>query len=423
MQWKTKFKQMKFKKTAINKFIVFFWFIFLNAAVLLSQPIKKGIWRGILFLDEKENIELPFNFEVKSNNTKTTITIMNGDERIVVDELITKKDSLIFKMPVFDTEFRTKLYKDSLIGFWINYARKDKNKIPFKAFSGNNKRFTLTPSYTNSFNGKWEVTFSPGTKDSSKAIGVFNQKADGTCTGTFLTETGDYRFLEGMQSGNQLFLSGFDGSHAFLFIATAEENKITNGKFYSGITWRENWIANRNDTFQLRAAESITKLNDGFESIYFKFPNTKKEPISLNDERYKDKVIIVQLLGSWCPNCMDETAYLSKLHKQYKSSGLEIIGLAYERTADFNNAVELVNRLKKRFDVDYEILITGVSGKDKASENFPMLNKITAFPTTIIIDKKGKVNSIHTGFSGPATGKAYDDFTQNTEKLIIDLLK
>jgi glutathione peroxidase-family protein len=120
---------------------------------------------------------------------------------------------------------------------------------------------------------------------------------------------------------------------------------------------------------------------------------------------------------------MDETAYLSKLHKQYKSSGLEIIGLAYERTADFNNAVELVNRLKKRFDVDYEILITGVSGKDKASENFPMLNKITAFPTTIIIDKKGKVNSIHTGFSGPATGKAYDDFTQNTEKLIIDLLK
>jgi glutathione peroxidase-family protein len=120
---------------------------------------------------------------------------------------------------------------------------------------------------------------------------------------------------------------------------------------------------------------------------------------------------------------MDETAYLSQLYKKYKYSGLEIVGLAYERTADFSKAAELVTRLKKRFDVEYEILITGVSGKDKASENFPMLNKITAFPTTLILDKNGKVNTIHTGFSGPATGKAYDDFTQKTEKLIQELIK
>jgi len=414
---------MKIKLTSIKKLFFLFVILLVDSSILYSQSLKKGIWRGVLTLDEKENTELPFNFDVKSINTKTTITIMNGDERILVDELIFKKDSLIFKMPVFDTEFRTKLYKDSLIGVWINYARKDKNRIPFKAFANNNKRFVLTPSNSNSFNGKWEVTFSPETKDSTKAIGVFNQKVNGTCAGTFLTETGDYRFLEGMQSGNQLFLSGFDGSHAFLFTAQSDGEKITNAKFYSGISWRENWIAKRNDTFQLRAAETITKLNEGFESIYFKFPNTKKETISLNDERFKNKVVIVQLLGSWCPNCMDETAYLSKLYKQYKNSELEIIGLAYERTTDFNKAVELVNRLKKRFDVEYEILITGVSGKDKASENFPMLNKITAFPTTLIIDKKGKVNTIHTGFSGPATGKAYTDFTQKTEKLIQELIK
>lgn len=404
--------------------LFFLLVIFLsNSCFSFSQSLKKGIWRGVLFLDEKENIELPFNFDVKSINTKTTITIKNGDERIVVDELAFKKDSLIFKMPVFDTEFRTKIYKDSLIGVWINYARKDKNRIPFKAFAGSNKRFTQTPSNTNSFNGKWEVTFSPGTSDSTKAIGVFDQKKDGTCTGTFLTETGDYRFLEGIQSGNKLYLSGFDGSHAFLFIAKFEGEKIFDGKFYSGISWKENWIGVRNETFQLRSAESITKLNEGFDQIYFKFPNTKKETISLNDERYKNKVVIVQLLGSWCPNCMDETAYLSQLYKKYKNSGLEIIGLAYERTTDFSKAAELVTRLKKRFDVEYEILITGLSGKDKASENFPMLNKITAFPTTVILDKNGKVNTIHTGFSGPATGKAYNDFTLNTEKLIQELIK
>jgi thiol-disulfide isomerase/thioredoxin len=410
--------------TKSNRTFLVLAFILFNFLFSYAQSLQKGIWRGVLTLDFKENIELPFNFEVKNNGKKTTITIINADERIVVDEISFKKDSVIFKMPVFDTEFRAKIYNDSLIGVWLNYARKDKNIIPFKAYANNTKRFLFPDETTKQlFNGKWEVTFSPETADSSKAIGVFNTKENGKYTGTFLTETGDYRFLEGTQHENNLYLSGFDGSHAFLFIAKSDGNEFIDGKFYSGISWKENWIARRNDSFQLRSAETITQLKSGFETIYFKFPNSKNKLISLNEDRYKNKVVIVQLLGTWCPNCMDETAYLSKLYNDYNNKGLEIIGLAYERTTDFNKAAQLVDRLKNRFNVNYEILITGSSGKDKASENFPMLNKITAFPTTIIIDKSGKVNSIHTGFSGPATGKAYDDFKQKTEKLISELLK
>jgi thiol-disulfide isomerase/thioredoxin len=396
-----------------------------------AQLLKKGIWRGILTIDAENKIDLPFNFEVNYKNSKTQLTIINADERILVDELFFKKDSLIIKLPVFDTEFRTRIFNDSLVGVWINYARKDKNIIPFKAFANNKNRFlnsknnnTENVSESNFFDGKWEVTFSPGSNDSSKAIGVFNKQTNEKLIGTFLTETGDYRFLEGTQIGNKLYLSGFDGSHAFLFMAEKDlTNNKLNGFFYSGISWKENWVAIKNDTFQLRSAESITKLNPGFETIYFKFPNSENKLISLLDERYKNKVVILQLLGSWCPNCMDETAYLSKIYNRYNKSGLEIIGLAYERTNDFNKASGLVTRLKKRFNVEYEILITGLTGKDKASENFPMLNKITAFPTTIIIDKAGKVNTIHTGFSGPATGKAFEEFSRKTESLIDQLLK
>jgi hypothetical protein len=82
-----------------------------------------------------------------------------------------------------------------------------------------------------------------------------------------------------------------------------------------------------------------------------------------------------------------------------------------------------LTRLKKRFDVDYQILITGLTGKDKASESLPMLSKISAFPTTLFINKQGKVVQIHTGFSGPATGAAYEEFKTKTEKLINELLK
>lgn len=400
-------------------YYIFVLIFFLSVNKQTAQSLKKGIWQGILTLNETEKIELPFNFETKLQNKKNVLVIWNAEERILVDEVTLKKDSLNFKMPVFDSEFKTKNYGDSLIGVWINHSRTTKNIVPFKAYFGKTQRFNFNPGKANPiYEGKWEVTFSPGTADSTKAIGAFKQAGTNYCTGTFLTETGDYRYLDGIQHNGKIYLSCFDGSHAFLFTAQSNGVEITNGVFYSGMHWKEPWIGKRNEAFKLKDAESITQLNPGFESINFSFMNGKKEKISINDARYKNKVVIVQLLGSWCPNCMDETAYLSKLYKTYNKKGLEIIGLAYERTNDFSKAAANVERLKKRFAVDYEILITGLTGKEKASESLPMLSKIEAFPTMLIIDRKGKVVQIHTGFSGPATGEAYEAFKNKTENLI-----
>jgi thiol-disulfide isomerase/thioredoxin len=391
---------------------------------LFSQSLKKGTWRGVLALNEKEHIELPFNFETKLNGKKNVIVIRNGKEQINVDEVVLKKDSLNFKMPIFDSEFKTRNYGDSLVGVWINHSRKDKNSIPFKAYFNDSRRFPFPAGKPYSaFGGRWDVTFSPGTEDSSKAIGVFKQGGSVYADGTFLTETGDYRYLQGMQHQGKLYLSCFDGSHAFLFIGKLNDQGKIAGDFYSGAHWKEPWTAVRNDSIQLRNANTITKLNPGFESVSFAFKNTEKKMVSIHDDRYKNKVVIVQLMGSWCPNCMDETAYLSGIYKKYKTKGLEIIGLAYERTNDFDKAVSNVNRLKKRFDVGYEVLITGLTGKEKASESLPMLSKISAFPTTLFIDKNGKVQRIHTGFSGPATGEEYEKFKAETEKLLDELLK
>jgi thiol-disulfide isomerase/thioredoxin len=119
---------------------------------------------------------------------------------------------------------------------------------------------------------------------------------------------------------------------------------------------------------------------------------------------------------------MDESSYLSKVYKKYNKKGLEIIALAYERTSDNEKAKANVLRLSKRFDITYEILITGLTGKEKASESLPFLNGVMAFPTTIFLDKNHQVKSVYTGFSGPATGKAYEDYTFKTEKLLNELL-
>lgn len=390
----------------------------------IAQP-KLGIWRGVLSLNPKKQIELPFNFEIKNLKGKRQLIIHNAQEQITVDQLSFKKDSFNFKMPLFDTEFRTKLSGDSILtGVWINHTKKENNTIAFTAKAGDSRRFPYAAQKSNSFyEGRWEVTFSPDNQDSSKAIGMFTHTNEGAYVyGTFLTETGDYRYLDGMMHNDKLYLSCFDGSHAFLFIAENNGTEITKGDFYSGSTWHENWIGKRNDKFDLHDPESLTYLKNPNEQINFSFYNTNNEKISLSDAKYKNKAVIIQIMGSWCPNCMDESAYLSKVYKHYNKKGLEIIALAYERTADVERAKTNLMRLTKRFDIGYDILLTGLTGKDQASESLPFLNGVMAFPTTIFLDASHVVKSVYTGFSGPATGKAYEDYIVKTEKLIEDLL-
>ncbi|MBA3971345.1 MAG: TlpA family protein disulfide reductase, partial [Bacteroidetes bacterium] len=277
--------------------------------------------------------------------------------------------------------------------------------------------------------GRWESTFSSGSKDSSKALGEFTGEGS-FFSGTFLTETGDYRYLSGtIDAHYNFYLSCFDGAHAFLFTGvhkrdpnTKSNDSIVNGHFYSGSHHHETWIAKRNDKFQLRNPDSLTYLKPGFSKVDFSFKNLEGKTVSLSDEKYKGKAVIIQIMGSWCPNCMDETKFLAAFHKNYKDKGVEVIALAFERTDDFNKAVNNVSRLKKRFDADYDFLITMKTGKDQASEALPMLNEVMAFPTTIYIDKKGIARKIYTGFNGPATGDAYTKFAENTTRFVEKLL-
>lgn len=387
--------------------------------------IKPGIWRGVLFLNPEKQLELPFNFEIKTLKGKYQLIIHNAKERIIVDEVILKKDSFNFKMPVFDTEFRTQIIGDSILkGVWINHTKKENKTIGFSAEYGNNMRFPFVPGKLNSFyEGKWEVTFNRGKADSSKAVGLFTHVNNSPyVNGTFLTETGDYRYLDGMMHNGKLYLSCFDGSHAFVFTAENNATDIINGNFYSGANGYESWVANRNDTFELQDPEKLTYLKSPSENIHFSFYNTKNQKISLSDPKYKNKIVIIQIMGSWCPNCMDESAYLSELYKKYNKKGLEIIALAYERTSDKERAKKNLMRLSKRYNIGYEILLTGFTGKEKASESLPFLNKVMAFPTTIILDRQHNVKTIYTGFNGPATGKPYENYTHRTEALIEELL-
>lgn len=380
-------------------------FILDTAFALKAQ---EEIFRAELALRPKE--DLPF--KISFPKEKKEIYIYNGKEKIVITELSKKGDTTIARLPVFDSELRF-AGTDTLKGFWINNSRTTENIIPFTAVKGENYLFfPAEEPFELNVTGKWETYFSPNTPGRSFAIGQFTQLGN-KVEGTFLTTTGDYRYLEGNVSGDSLFLSCFDGSHAYLFKAVFDDDTLK-GKFYSGSHWEELWVAHRGEAARLPDPERQTwvKMRHKESAFNFKFPDLKGDSVSLKDDKFKNKVVVVQLMGSWCPNCMDETAFLSGFYakEKLKKKGFEIIGLAFEKTSDVAKARANVSRLAKRFDAKYTFLLAGTSNKDSASKKLPTLSKITSFPTTLFIDKKGRVRKIYTGFNGPATGKEYEKF-------------
>ena len=378
-----------------------------------------GKWIGEISLQGKT---MPFEMQMQeANDGKITATIINGEEEILLDEIERKEDSLHIPLHIFDISIDVKIGNNVLAGTYTKHYEED-YVLPIIFHKGDNRYTSFSNESPANFTGTWEVTFiEPKEQDTTEAVGIFHQNGK-DITGTFLTPLGDYRYLVGIAEGTQMKVSTFDGNHAFLFEAEMQDDNTLNGDFYSGKEWYESWTAFRNENAKLPSPDSLTYLRKGYDNIYFSFPNLEGEKVSLKDEKYQDKVAVVQIFGTWCPNCMDETKFLTQWYDNNNERGVEIIGLAYEAKDDFLYAKSRVEKMIKKYDVKYDFLIAGTNDKEEASKTLPMLNRVISFPTMIIIDKNGDLVSIHTGFSGPGTGKYYNEFVEKFNTKMDSLL-
>jgi len=402
--------------------LLIFSFTLFTALAFAQSHLKNGVWRGEL--KTKSGALIPFVFDVKQLGTKQQIFIHNAAERFKVTTIRQVGDSVFIRMPLFNSEFKLKLDAEGLKGAWIKHYGDSDASMDFHAEPGKAWRFFSEVSPTTyKLGGRWSAVFVDNGK-ADTTVGEFTQVGT-RVTGTFLTTTGDDRFLEGTIKDNKLYLSTFDGGHAYTFISDiTDNNNLSNGEYYAGSSSVSQWSAKRDPKAALPDAYALTKLKPGFTKIAFTFPDINGKKVSLSDARFKNKVVIIQFMGSWCPNCMDETNYfVNNYYKKYHAKGVEIIGLAYERTTDFAKSKTTLQQLKTRFNVPYPLLITGYTpAAGEPVKSIPQLANYMGFPTTIIIDKHGNVSKIHTGFSGPGTGKYYTEFIAEFEKLTDNLL-
>ena len=396
-----------------------------------SATIKSGQYRAVL---KTRGGDLPFGLDIQPNakNAQTySVYAINGKERLPMDDATVQGDSLRIPMGLFDSELVAKidgntLGTNTLRGVWRRKRTAQQSQtLPFEAQFGQTYRFTKdTEVPTINLTGKWATNFGSktGKVDTVNAVGVFEQTGN-RVAGTFLTPTGDYRYLDGNVVGDSLFLSCFDGSHVYLFKAKYDPaNKTLIGGQWAGIAGYDSWVAHFDPKAELPDPAKLTYLKSGSKTLNASFPEPSGKTVSLSDARFKNKVTIVQILGSWCPNCMDETNFLSPWYKRNKQRGVELLGLAFERSPEMSESGPKIERMKQRFQIDYPVVLAGTNDKAQASKALPDLNAVVAFPTTIFIDKKGQVRHIHTGFSGLGTGKYYDQYVEEFNRLVDKLL-
>lgn len=371
-----------------------------------------------------DRLQIQVTATLAEKNTKSPITIYNGKE---VYQLSVKKrigDTIVYQFPAQDAEWRVAFEKDfsEARGWWINYNKKIPVRYPIHLQNGILKQPDPSPNQV-SLAGKWRVVFNPGTQNEEVLVGVFEQKIGNFVTGSFLSETGDYRYLNGHVAGNTIHLQTYTGYWAFAVAATLQSEDQMTGNFYSGTSYNAPFTAVRDSSVQLRDESSLTYLIKRDEPVMLKDlikMNGRKTTIDLAAEK---QLTLIQIMGTWCPNCLDETQLLKELQASYGSKGLKVLALAFEVGSDTKQQRARLKNWMKSMNVTYPVYLAGTSSKDAASARFPMLNGIMSFPTALLVDQQGKIIAIHTGFSGPATGEAYTELVKKYKQEIENSLE
>ncbi|MEO6675444.1 MAG: TlpA disulfide reductase family protein [Ginsengibacter sp.] len=404
---------------------ILFFMCLLHVVCSKAQVNQKlyNNWR--VELERKDGKHVVFQLEHKQEQGKTVLYVINAAERIKITDVITAADSVFFAMPAFESSFRVKLYAGgNMIGTYIKGTAGNTQYWPLYAVANRDRFKTGQGDAKNNISGRWDVSITRANGTIRKAVAVFEQKGN-KLTGSFLTPSADYRYLDGIVTGDSLKLSSFDGDNIRLFEAKINNaNTISGGVFFNGYANKETWVAAKKNAIALPQTDEPTRLREGESKLDFTFKDLQGIPVSINDEKFKNKVVIVQLMGSWCANCLDETRFLSDYYRSKGSGDIEIIALAYELTTDSSRSKKSVAKFQKLFEVQYPMLITGVTASDekKTEKTLPQLTAIKSFPTTIFIDKKGTVREIHTSFYGPGSGEYYiaskNKFYETVDRLV-----
>jgi thiol-disulfide isomerase/thioredoxin len=367
-----------------------------------------------LIVFKVEDKSIPCRIELK---TDVQWEIVNGAERIPIEIKWGKDSTFTSSLPLFNTYFEGKKEKGIVTGEWVDPTRTGDYRIPFQIVKTKIREFDTkvhVPVHL-----KYKIVFEDDTVPAILNMDVV--KEEYVFFGTVLTETGDYRYLQGEPlDSNRFYLSAFDGTHLFSLDGRRLDNRIE-GIFMSGKHYLAKFTGELDANFNLRKADELTWMKNPKEILSLKLNANAKTERSFGEKDWKGKVTLVQIMGTWCPNCTDESRFVKSMYEKYAAQGLQVVPVSFERGSDKQVSFTRINSQAKQMALPYPVYLgSGAESPQKsAAIVFAQLNHVMSFPTLILIGKDGKVKKVWTGFYGPGTGVHYTEHTKGIENVLL----
>jgi thiol-disulfide isomerase/thioredoxin len=391
----------------------------LTAVALVLAPLSvaqslAGIWDATV---KVKDLEVPFRFEISGNGSKISASFFNGDARFTSSSGNFSNGALTINWDYTASKLEATVHDGMIEGKYFRSGRDAKTVYPFQA-----KPFTPSPLTTEdvpSIAGLWVI---PLASDKGEAAWQFIVRQSGPeVTAAILRIDGDTGALQGTYKNGKFVLSHFSGARPSVFevklLADGSLDILQNGK--TKMTAVRSSEARAKGLPEPTDPSKHTSVKDPTKPFTFAFNDLNGKLVTNDDARFQGKVVLIDIMGSWCPNCHDETPFLTELYRKYRSRGLEIVALSFEEADQLQDPVRL-RAFVKKYGIEYTVLMGG--DWEQASAKLTQAVNWNAWPTTFFVGRDGLVRGAHAGFPSSGSGelftKAKEEFEANVEKLL-----
>ena len=387
-------------------------FLLASAAILRVAAAQSlsGLWDASIMVD---GLDVPFRMGFSGAGANVKGCFFNGEEKLFSTGGKFENGALVLNFDYYAAKLEASLKDDALEGTYVRAKR----PYPFHA-----RRFQpspLTEADVPAIAGLWEVQVKSPKGESAWRFIV--RQSGPEVSAAILRVDGDTGTLEGAYKNGKFVLSHFSGARPLVLEVTPSRDGslevLQNGK--SRMTALRSADARAKGLPEPTDPSRHTSVKDPTEPLHFRFADLNGNMVSDTDARFHNKVVIVAIGGSWCPNCHDEAPFLVELYRKYHAQGLEIVALDFEEPDQLANATRL-RAFIQRYGIEYPVLLAGETSELNAK--MPQAVNLNSWPTTFFLGRDGRVRSVHAGFAAAASGEFHTRLREDVTALLERLL-
>ena len=400
-----------------------------NAAIAADTNAIDGRWDAVI---SRDGVDIPFRLDIKGGGQNLKGVFYDGFRPYDGTTSATFQDGkLTLNLEHYLTTIDAKLDHGHLTGTLATKGRDSGYSFEATRHVEAAAAHVKAPQIA----GSWVIPLEAPSSKGEKAFRFVVQQHGPEVAAAILRIDGDTGSYSGSYLDGKWVLSHFDGGRPGVIIVTpkpdgsleiqqhVESHAAANAKPDGGraaiLTAYRTDVADAKGLPKPDDFLTHTTAKDPNAAFKFAFPDLDGKLVTNDDPRFKGKVIVAVVSGTWCPNCHDEAQYLVELDKKYRSKGLAIVDFDFEEP-DQQGTLERARAFEKQYGIKYTTLLAGAPSE--MHDKVPQLNNLDTWPATIFIGRDGKVKAVHAGFSSPASGKFYTGLKQEFSDRIEHLL-